>query len=48
MNLLLLLLLLLNSVNSLELAEDVGVLGRDAGRLQDGDPEGEAASNLQV
>lgn len=33
-------------MDSLELTEDVGVLGGDAGRLQDGDPEGEAASNL--
>lgn len=35
-------------LDSLELAEDVGVLGGDAGRLQDGDPEGESAANLQV
>lgn len=33
---------------SLELAEDVGVLGRDAGGLQDGDSEGEGAADLQV
>lgn len=38
--------LILKGVNSLELAEDVGVLGWDAGRLQDGDPEREAASDL--
>lgn len=35
-------------VNPLELAEDVGVLGRDAGGLQDGDSEGEGAADLQV
>lgn len=33
-------------VNLLELAEDVGVLGRDAGGLQDGDSEGERAADL--
>lgn len=35
-------------LNSLELAEDVGVLGWDAGGLQDGDSEGESAADLQV
>lgn len=35
-------------MNSLELAEDVGVLGGDAGGLQDGDSEGEGAADLQV
>lgn len=33
---------------SLELAEDVGVFCRDAGGLQDGDPEGEDITNPQV
>jgi len=36
------------SWNSLELAEDVGVLGWDAGGLQDGDSKGEGAADLQV
>ena len=34
--------------DSLELAEDVCVLGRDAVGLQHGDPEGEQAADLQV
>lgn len=34
--------------NLLELTEDVGVLGRDAGGLEDGDSEGERAANIQV
>lgn len=33
---------------SLELAEDVGVFGRDAGCLQDGHPEGEGAAQAQM
>lgn len=40
--------LFMGCLDSLELAEDVGVLSRDAGRLQDGDPEGESAADLQV
>lgn len=40
--------LFMGCLDSLELAEDVGVLGGDAGRLQDGDPEGESAADLQV
>lgn len=36
------------SVDSLELAEDVRVLRRDAAGLQDGHTEGEDASNFQL
>ena len=34
--------------DSLELAEDVGVFGGDAGRLQDGHAEGEGAAQAEV
>ena len=33
---------------SLELAEDVGIFSRDAGRLQDGHTEGEGAAQAEV
>ncbi len=32
----------------LELCEQVGVLGRDAVRLQDGDPHGEVLADLEM
>ena len=38
----------LGAADSLELAEDVGVLCRDAGGLEDRHPEGEGAPHLQV
>lgn len=34
--------------SSLKLAEDVGIFGRDAGRLQDGHAEGEGAAQAEV
>lgn len=37
-----------SGLSSLELAEDVGVLRRDAGCLQDGHAEGEGAAQAQV
>lgn len=35
-------------LNSLELAEDVGILCGDAGGLEDGDSKSESAADLQV
>lgn len=35
-------------MNSLELAEDVGILGQDAAGLEHGNAEGEDAAHLQL
>lgn len=35
-------------MGSLELAEDVSIFGRDTGRLQDCDPEGEGTAQTEV
>ena len=39
---------MVTGVDSLELAEDVCVLGQDGAGLQHGDPEGEHAAHLQL
>lgn len=39
---------LIMAVDKVELAEDVSIFGRDTGRLQDCDPEGEGTAQTEV